>query len=430
MKSVLQVFSFDVVSKALLGVTGIILIHYMKETEYARYTLAVSLVTVVTQAFTTSFNRLYIVGYKRLKLEDSSSSFLGFQLAGILALVLLTFPFRGFARGVYWFAAAATLATCFSEFSKTFFQEKMKFIRFSMIELSRTLLITVGVILLILSLGSRLAAFQVLLIQTLAMGLIFIIAFGNKLSFSKLFQFKKVLSLASTIIKGQYRFLFGYFFLFSIFGQIDIFMLRSLANDTTLATYGSAFRYYTLIIMALGSVHAVLLPATQRAENMAQLKNTFSKYMKLVFAFAPLVLAGAWASQWIIPAIDSGKYPQAITVFRILAVSSIISFAFSPHVNLVMKFEKFKFLFLLVSSAIGISIGLNALLIPRFGAIGTAISTFISFAYVNGSTYVCSRRILNSNVHFRSQDIFIANPDTSEEEQAAAPSGKTLEPVR
>jgi O-antigen/teichoic acid export membrane protein len=148
------------------------------------------------------------------------------------------------------------------------------------------------------------------------------------------------------------------------------------------------------VILALGSVHAVLLPVTQKIEDIQRLRATFGRYLKLVAMIVPVILLGAWASRWIIPAIDTGKYPEAVTVFRILAVSAVISIAFSPFVNLVMKFERFRFLFFLVSGAIALSIGLNLLLVPGLGAIGTAISTLISFGLVNSLIFLKARALL------------------------------------
>jgi O-antigen/teichoic acid export membrane protein len=394
MKSMLQVFSFNVISKGLMGVTGILLIRYMGHIEYAYYTLAVSLVTVVTQALTVSFNRLYIVGHEGLNLDETTSPFLGFQTVAILALGLLALPFRGDAGNIYWFIILAALATCYSEFSKTFFQEKMKFFRFSMVEVSRTFLTAIGVLIAILFLGERLTAWQVLSVQAIAMMGIFLVVFGKELNFARLFRFKDVLKLSSSIVKGQYRYLFGYFFLFAFFGQMDVFMLRLLTDSSTLAIYGSAFRYYALVILALSSVHAVLLPRTQKEENIRKIEATYRKYMKVILLIAPVIILGAYLSQWIIPIIDRGKYPQAVTVFRILAVSSIISLLFSPHVNIVMKFEKFRYLYYLVCGAILLSAGLNLFLVPYLGVIGTAISTLVSFAFVNGLTYKKSRQVM------------------------------------
>jgi len=403
MKSIFQVFSLDILSKIVLGITGIILIRFMEPSEYARYILAVSAITIVTQAFSTSFNRLYIVGREKLS-QDNNSGFLGFQLSALLVLALAGLPLVNRIGPIYWFILFAAVATALTEFSKTFFQEQLRFLRFSFIELFRTILILAGVMVCMTLVGKSLEAWQVLMVQFLGMIIVFSIAFGRRLEFGRMFKIAPAFSLIKNIVVEDYGYLFGYFFLFSFFGQLDIFMLRSLADSNSVAAYGSAFRYYALVILALSSVHAVLLPLTQKAGSIGEIKATNSRYTRLVLFLIPIILAGAWLSQWIIPMIDGGKYPQAIAVFRILAVSSILSLLFSPYVNTVMKFARFKFMLMLVSVAIALGILLNLLLAPALGAIGTAVSTLISFAFVNCSTFLKGRSLLNSSTHFPDQD--------------------------
>jgi O-antigen/teichoic acid export membrane protein len=133
---------------------------------------------------------------------------------------------------------------------------------------------------------------------------------------------------------------------------------------------------------------------------------------------APVILTGAWLSRWIIPLIDGGKYPGAISVFRILAVSAIISLAFSPYVNTVMRFGKFRYLLGLVCGGICISVGGNLVLVPFFGAAGTAVSTLISFAFVNGMTYLKGSELLRNSEHLPNEDIL---SDEGAQAPAAAP---------
>ncbi len=201
--------------------------------------------------------------------------------------------------------------------------------------------------------------------------------------------------LAVAIIKAEYKYLFGYYAILAFFSQLDIFMLRIMTSDIELATYGSAFRYYSLLLLALGSVKVVFLPLIQGVTNANELKSIFHMHRKMLLVFGPVVLIGAWASQWIIPWIDMGKYPNAIPVFRILAVSAIISFAFSPYSTLILRFEEFKFLFLLISVTLLLNVGLNIILIEMLGAIGAAIATGIGFGFLNCSIFLRGR----SNIH-------------------------------
>ena len=139
-------------------------------------------------------------------------------------------------------------------------------------------------------------------------------------------------------------------------------------------------------------MHAVLLPTIQRVENIEELNDIIRMVNKLLLIFVPLVIGGAWASQWIIPWIDHGKYPNAILVFRILSISAILSFAFSPHVNLILRYEEFKFLLVLVCGALLVDIIVNLMLIPRLGAAGAAISNLIAFGFLNGAIFWRSLR--------------------------------------
>ncbi len=392
MKSILQVFFFDLFSKALWGVLSIFLIRYMPQTEYAQYTFALSLILVVTQTLAASFNRIYIVGYKNLNLDNSSLPFLGFQLMGIAVITILAIPLKNSLEGMFWFIVAGIVATCLSEFSKTAFQQELKFMHFSSVELFRTGLFFLSVLALIYIGGFNMQAWQVLSAQASAMLITFLIAFGKRLDLSKLVKINEAFRLAIKVVNGNYKFLFGYFLLLAVFSQIDIFMLKTLADDQVLATYASAYRYYSLLLLSLGAIHAVLLPKLQHIERVEEWNDMLKKLNGLLLFFIPIVLLGAFASQWIIPWIDRGKYPEAILVFRILSVSAIVSFAFSPYVNLLMRFEDFKFLFILVSAVIPLTIGGNGLLIPKLHATGTAITTLISFCLINGSIYLRSRK--------------------------------------
>jgi len=78
-------------------------------------------------------------------------------------------------------------------------------------------------------------------------------------------------------------------------------------------------------------------------------------------------------------------------VFRVLALSSIVSFAFSPHVNLLMKLERFGFLLRLILVASAVAIALHATLIPRLGALGAAIATLLASALVTVRIFFAAR---------------------------------------
>lgn len=391
LRSIFQVFSADLFSKIIMGIGVVLLIRYMPQDEYSTYTVALSLTTVLSQTLATCFNRVYILRFDRLGLDADQTPFLGVQLMTILAIALACIPFKGVLGGAYWFAAILALASILSEFSKTSFQKKMLFIRFSFVEMTRSI-IFLGLILgIVWMVGSRTRAWTILFAQATAMLLAFAFVSTQGIQWSQLFQFKKAFRLSKEMLSKEYRVIFGYFFVLSIFSQIDVFMLKWLTDPRSVATFGAASRYYNLLLLSLGAIHTVLLPMLQKVTSLTEWRDLLRQLNRLLLLFIPVVLLGAWAAGWIMPWIDHGKYPEAVVVFRILALSTIISFAFSPYVNLLMRFEDFRFLFLLICAASIIATILHTILIPPFGPKGAAIATLSSFALVNLATFLRAR---------------------------------------
>jgi O-antigen/teichoic acid export membrane protein len=195
------------------------------------------------------------------------------------------------------------------------------------------------------------------------------------------------------IARGPYALLFAYFSVMAVFSQLDVIMVRWLADDRVLASYGAAMRYYGVLSLALGAVHAVLLPAIQQARSGRELDVLFGQHLRLVMIFGSVaVLAGA-AAGWVMPWVDRGRYPDSVTAFRVLAISAVVSFAFSPHVNLLMKLERFRFLLLLIAAALGANFAMLLWLVPRYAAVGASVSTLVAAACVTIPIYFESRRL-------------------------------------
>lgn len=375
----------------MLGVFGIVAIRYMSASQYAIYTFALAVAAVVSQMLSASFNRIYVLAYQTLRLSTEGASFLALQVLSVGALAILGLPLAAELGSVYWLVCALAAATCLTEYAKTFYQQELRFYRFSLVELLRSATILVGSLAIIGVVGFDLSAWHLLGVQAVAMLLVFCFSVGRKLQWKDVSRLRPAVSLGLQIVRGEFRYVFAYFFLLAIFAQIDVLLLKAMANDVDLATYGSAYRYYAILSLALGSVHVILLPMIERADSK-QLTSMLSAHRRLTYAFATVVVPIAWSAAWFMPRIDLGRYPHAVDVFRVLCVSAIISFACSPHVNIIFQRRRFRFLMILISFALTLAILLNIFLIPRFGALGVAVVTLITSATVNLPIYVSSVR--------------------------------------
>lgn len=396
MKSVVQVLSFDLASKVILGVLGILLIRYMPASDYAEYTLALALTAFVSQSVAATFNRIYIISSPKGHGEEWS--LIGAQGLTIGLLILLGMPLIHELGQAYWLVAALVLASCMSEFAKTYYQRDLKFMRFSMVELFRSAFFFLAALGLIAASGQQPSSEGMIAVQTASLMLVAWLALFRQAPNWPSTSFSAVRERLSRIVKGDYSLLFGYFFVLGIFTQTDIFMLKIVGDEAMLATYGSAFRYYSILSLALGAVHTVLLPTIQRLSNHEELRQVLKLHRRVLIAFAAVVVVVGWLGAWVIPWIDAGKYPSAVVTFRVLCASAIVSFAFSPHVNLLMRFERFKFLLGLILAALATHIVVSATLIPMHGALGAAISMSISTAIVTVSIYLKSRKLIASNL--------------------------------
>jgi O-antigen/teichoic acid export membrane protein len=390
-----QVFSCSLMSQVMMGGVGLLIIRFMCEAEYARLTLAFSVVAAASQTLSGGFNRIYLVSREELGLSDRVSEFLGLQLLVLGCVVALSLPAIEWLGSLYPFAAALLVARCLADYAQTVFQRELEFVRYGLVMLGQPLAILAATVSVLAGAGGQLKAWQVLLLQAVALLTVFSLNVIPRVAVARVCDFPQSRRLAVTLLQGKHGFLFAYFSTLAVFSQIDIWVLRATANDVALATYGTAFRYYSLLMLALSAVHAVLLPHLQRLKSLAELDAIFVKHRRMVALFVPVVASGAWLAQWVIPWIDQGRYPQAVPVFWILAGMAVVSFALSPLVNLLICAGDFRFLFGLVALLLPLHVGCCLWLTATLGVCGTAIATFLAYGVVNGTIF-WRARILRS----------------------------------
>ena len=397
MKFVLQVFAGDFASKVLLGLAGLALIRYMPTVEYAVLTMATVLSAFVVQGVTGNLNRVYLVGRKRLGLERSPQLFLAMQVWLLIVIAAVSAPFLltgSSIAGVFGLVVAITFANCLLEIVKTFYQQKLRFGSYSLIEFARNAVFVLALIWLVRSQGKHTQAWQVLLLQAVCVAGVVLLVFGRQMEWSALLRVREVWSLSKSVLSSRYLLMMGYFFGVAMLVRIDLLMLSLLTGEFEVAMFGASFRYYNILMMMLAALHTVFLPLMQQVQTRGELKKLFGQHRKIVALAIPVIIFVAWASAWIIPFIDEGRYPGSVDIFRVLSLSAIISLACSPHANLLLRYGGFGFLFTICTVTIAANVGMNALLIPIWGAVGAAWATLVAAGGVNVLIYFRSKFLL------------------------------------
>jgi len=394
-RTLFRVFSLDVLAKLVLSVSNIAVIRFMPQIEFAYFSYANSLRGLITGTASGSFNRLFIVGYKSLDIERSPLSNGLLQLVVLSGLSTVVLSLADLPLLVKLVTGSFVLAATAYEFLRTYAQRDLRFHAFANFELARALIsiVLLGAVLVVV--GHALTALQVPAAPALAPLAVALLMVGRIVHREHYGRPLDMVGQVTRIWRSPYRFLFLYDVMLAVCSQVDVLSLKRMGSDSALATYGAALRYYGILLLALTAVHAVLLPTIQQARTQREIRAIFRSNRRLLSIAIPVILIGAWLAEWIIPTIDGGKYPDAVGVFRVLALSSIISLSFSPHANVVMRFERFRQLVLLALIAIAMNVTLNVLLTPRFGPLGTAWSYLASYCSLNLGIFILARRLLH-----------------------------------
>jgi O-antigen/teichoic acid export membrane protein len=400
LKSVTQVFSYSLIVKAIGALTTVVIIRMLTTDQYADYTLALAIASTLQGVIASASNRIFIVGYSRFDIYENEGSFLSWQILLLVLVSMLAYPFMQESILLYVLALFFALASSILQFIRTCYQRSLRFNRFSQVTLAKSALFLMGTAVLAVIFGTRLQAWQILLVQSGAMLTVAIPLIVRRRLSTGLLDIETVLRIGKAIFAGSYLYLFAYLLILAIFSQLNVFMLKAFSDNYDLATYGSAFRYYGFLLIGLDAVKAVYLPFIQEAKSKNEIVRVFNQHRLLIVVASAIVVFAIIVSRWMIPLIDAGKYPDAVPTFRMLALSALISFALSPYMAILMRFERFLFLLMVMTSVSILGFGLGAVLISLKGSTGAALVTLVGYGFVNLSAFIYAQRLIKDLPEF------------------------------
>ncbi len=203
-----------------------------------------------------------------------------------------------------------------------------------------------------------------------------------------------------------------------IYMKIDQFMLGEMAGNHAVGIYSAATRisevwyFIPTAIVASASPAIIEAKAINEALYYQRLQQLFNLMAVIAIAIS---LPIAFLADPLITLLFGKNYSEAGVVLAVHIWSSLFVFlgvAQSPW-DLAENLQKIAFLKVLLGAAINVL--LNLLLIPKYGALGAAVATCISYAIVN---YISNLFISRMSVIFRLQtkailmDFFRADKNT------------------
>jgi len=403
-KSLTVVGIGDLFSKILSAILAVILIRELSVMDYSYYAAFTAVMSVIPAIVGTGLNQAMVV-YASSYMSQYNRSPIGLYIGNILVqsgiyiflstilgffcinrIVLLLFGQEDF-KIPFLYALVGGFGVLLTQGVRSIFQTEEKFKLFSFTLFLRQLFLLVGICIFLYVLDFTKVKYILLLISTISL-LFGILLFAYAIfpyGFRIIFYLKEQKNIFPEFIRNSY-WLIGYFLVLTAFNRLDVFMLSHLSTKQELAYYGVAYQYYAMGLLFLGSLHSVFLPRFSKGD--IHKLNFLRKWLRISFLLAIFVMLVTLISKPIFIFVNGIRYEKSFYVFVIFALGIGLSFMFSPIVNVVMSYRKFRFLFMISTVAFISNFGGNYFLIPLYGAIGASFITIFSHAIVNISSTI------------------------------------------
>lgn len=380
----------SVTSRGLLALCALILVRYMSTAGFSTITLSISVVTMCSMILSGSLGRLFILQRRCVVCNEDSTSYLIVQLSSVVMMCLVLAPLSYWVGSSYVLVVVVLIAQGLYDFTITNLQHRQRFGAYACADLLQSCSLSI-LCFVYVTIFQAITAPVFLAFQCLSLVAVFGVFGTSCLCRESMADVHRAAQMARDVVSGDQSRLLGYFLLVAFLGQVEIWTLAVLSGEEQVATYGVAGRYYGLLLLALGAVHTILLPRVQGISSSDDLERLFKGHYIGVGAFSCIALCCIVYAPLTMPVVDAGRYPESVVVFQVLALSAVVSFAFSPYVNILFRLDDSRFLVWLAVVMTLLHTLVCAALVSLFDAKGAALANLLCYTLFTGSIFVRSR---------------------------------------
>jgi O-antigen/teichoic acid export membrane protein len=181
------------------------------------------------------------------------------------------------------------------------------------------------------------------------------------------------------LIKPAIPITFSNFFV-TLLNTFNILILGIYFTDASLAgQYNAAFKIMVFAILPTAIIQGAFFPVLSKTYGTDDFLKVAKKYSVLIFLAGAIISAGFYTfSEFIIITAFSAEYKMAIDIMKILMLTSFIVYLNTSLSPQLIAIKKEKSMMYAMGIGAVISVVLNIVLIPRYGAIGAAWVTVLS----------------------------------------------------
>ena len=187
-----------------------------------------------------------------------------------------------------------------------------------------------------------------------------------------------------------------------VYSRIDTVMIGYFLTAVAAARYNAAWVLSYGVNLFLSAISLLAFPASSRAHSVGDkqtLKTIYERTTGVALSFTvPLSIIMVVFADHIIGFLYSGRFPEAALVLRILAIWWLVKPFGNMAGNVFYGMGKPKVLAMLTSGCAVLNVLGNLTLIPRYGIMGAAWASVISFSISTFAAYLLMRRWLRVSI--------------------------------
>lgn len=253
--------------------------------------------------------------------------------------------------------------------------------------------------------GSTFSLYDFILAQTISYTIVLVLVMGINFSLAGMFRISFDLSLSKQIIQKSLPFSLV-IILMSLYNRMDGFMLERMLDDNAYEAgiYAASFRIYDALNM-VGYLFAVLLLPmfSSLMHSKKELDSLVRTGHNLILSASIALLAGIalYANEimsWMYPNHMDDSY---VTLLYLMLASFFATSLSYNYGTLLTAAKALRSMNKILFAGVLINLVLNMFFIPRFGAVGAAITTIGTQFFVLGGQYYLSIRLFEIKFNIR-----------------------------
>ncbi|MEQ4717346.1 polysaccharide biosynthesis C-terminal domain-containing protein [Nonomuraea sp. B19D2] len=189
------------------------------------------------------------------------------------------------------------------------------------------------------------------------------------------------------------RYHVGWVAMYLVANTVDVVLLNAMDSPATVGIYAVAVTVMALTRIPGETITQVTLPA-QAASNVEDAKHITARALRLsmLVSFAVVVCLAA-VSPWLIPLLYGQSFAGSVAPLIALAPGTVALMMVRPVEQHLVRLDRPTAMTVVSIIALVVNILLNLVLIPRWGAVGAAFAssvTYIFMAFMEASRFVRS----------------------------------------